>query len=255
MTRIVPLSYSVVMPVYNGRKYFQSAIQSAVNAISDTDEIIVIEDGSTDGGVKEIVAKFNTNSNIKYFTKENGGVATALNEGLDAAEKKYFSWLSHDDIYLPNRFARDRELRSWSSEIVTLTDFYLYYEESSSMKFVDSVKNLERNQRFRTLSRRFLNGNCLTAPVDALKSIGGFKSNLRHAQDYDLWLRLMRQSDIVAIPEPTVLSRQHPAQDSRVEPHQAKIEYRSLLRRNLRVKDFIDPRNLKDWLRIGRSVL
>ena len=78
---------------------------------------------------------------------------------------------------------------------------------------------------------------------------------LSNAQAYDLWLRLISCADLVAIPDATVLSRQHSEQDSKSEPVQAKREYRKLVSQNLRAVDFIDPRNLLDWIRIARSLI
>ena len=248
------MNYSIVMPVYNGKKYFETALVSAIKVLEDGDEIIVVEDGSTDGGVEEILKRNSSGVPIRYYYKDNGGVASALNFGLANAKNRLFTWLSHDDIYLPSRLRADRMLRGFSPQAITVSNFYLFYEDGKHLTYIDSVKSLSRNQRFRLLSRRFLNGNCLTAPVDTLLSLGGFDLNRKHTQDYALWLRMMRTSDFVAIPEPTVLSRQHPNQDSKTQPVAARNEYISLLRENIYYKDLLDPRNAFDILRIFNSV-
>jgi glycosyltransferase involved in cell wall biosynthesis len=243
------------MPVYNGKKYFETALLSVISAISFGDEIIVVEDGSTDGGVEEIVSKYTSTNPIYYIRKQNGGVATALNVGIENARKPLFSWLSHDDIYLPDRLDSDRVIRTYSPNAITVSDFYLLFEPSKSLRYIPSSSNLSSRQSFRLLSRRFLNGNCLTVPVEVLKSVNGFDARLRHTQDYDLWLRLMESNEFVALPKATVLSRQHELQDSRRESVLAKEEYIRLLKRYLKLSDLLDPRNSFDLLRIIKSLI
>lgn len=243
------------MPVYNGRDYFETALISAIEALGPEDEIIVIDDGSKDGGVLDIVERNLGSVHIKHHRKENGGVATALNLGLELAANRVFAWLSHDDIYLPNRFEMDRSLRKHSPDSVTVSNFYLFNDVDRQLKLVNSLSALSKKQRFRLLSRRFLNGNCLTAPVQLLKQCGGFDHHRKHTQDYALWLRMMKSSQFVAINDATVLSRQHPNQDSKSQPLLAKQEYCSLLKENLLWKDLIDPLNLLDVLRIVNSIV
>ena len=88
---------SIVIPVYNGSNYLGQAINSALAQTYKNIEILVINDGSTDDGVTERIAKA-YGSQIRYYVKENGGVATALNFGIQKMRGEYFSWLSHDDM-------------------------------------------------------------------------------------------------------------------------------------------------------------
>ncbi len=89
---------SIVIPVYNGSNYLKEAIDSALAQTYQNIEIIVVNDGSNDGGETERVA-LSYGDKIRYFSKPNGGVATALNLGVEKMTGEYFSWLSHDDYY------------------------------------------------------------------------------------------------------------------------------------------------------------
>ena len=91
---------SIIIPVYNGSNYLKDAIDSAIAQTYKNIEIIVVNDGSNDKGRTEAIAKSYGNK-IRYFHKENGGVATALNLGVREDEGEYISWLSHDDLFLP----------------------------------------------------------------------------------------------------------------------------------------------------------
>jgi len=223
------ISYSIIMPVYNGRNYFPEALTSAISAITSDDEIIVVEDGSTDGGVAEFIPQ---QPNIRYFRKENGGVASALNEGLSKAAKKYFCWLSHDDIYLPDRLSSDRRLRIYAPNVITASSFYLLYQDTGTIRGVNIEKFQRSNYRLALLSKRFLNGNCLTAPIESIKQCGMFDEQLKHTQDYDLWMTLSMTHDFLFLGEKTVISRQHANQDSVTGHKVAKKEWWNICKKH-----------------------
>ncbi len=97
---------SIVIPVYNGANYMREAIDSALAQIYGNIEIIVVNDGSTDNGETERIAK-SYGTTIRYFHKENGGVSSALNFGIKKMKGEWFAWLSHDDIFLPQKSERE----------------------------------------------------------------------------------------------------------------------------------------------------
>ena len=96
---------SIIIPVYNGSNYLQEAIDSALAQTYPNCEILVINDGSCDEGKTEAIA-LSYGDRIRYFKKENGGVATAVNYGIEHMTGDYFAWLSHDDYYLPHKIER-----------------------------------------------------------------------------------------------------------------------------------------------------
>src|SRR3712207_962084 len=97
---------SIVIPVYNGSDYLKEAIDSALGQTYEDIEVIVVNDGSNDGGQTEAIAK-SYGDKIRYFSKENGGVASALNFGIKNMRVKWFTWLSHDDLFSQNRIEQD----------------------------------------------------------------------------------------------------------------------------------------------------
>ncbi len=91
---------SVIMPVYNGAEYLGRAIDSALAQTYPNLEVIVIDDGSDDGGKTAAVIS-TYGDKVKALHKENGGVSSALNLGISVMNGEYFVWLSHDDVFLP----------------------------------------------------------------------------------------------------------------------------------------------------------
>ena len=95
---------SIIVPVYNGANYMREAIDSALEQTYENKEIIVVNDGSRDDGETERIA-LSYGDRIRYCHKENGGVSSALNLGISQMKGAYFSWLSHDDKYTPEKVA------------------------------------------------------------------------------------------------------------------------------------------------------
>ncbi len=93
---------SIIIPLYNGENYVREAIDSALAQTYSNIEIIVVNDGSKDEGASRNAA-LEYGDKIRYFEKENGGCASALNYGISQAKGEFISWLSHDDLYLPNK--------------------------------------------------------------------------------------------------------------------------------------------------------
>ena len=86
---------SVIIPMYNAEKYISTAINSVVNQSYKNVEIIVVNDGSKDNSYN--IVKENFGDKAKLITQENGGVSSARNTGLDAAEGEYIMFLDSDD--------------------------------------------------------------------------------------------------------------------------------------------------------------
>lgn len=92
---------SIIMPVYNGGNYLKQAIESALAQTYENTEVIVVDDGSNDGGqTASVIASFG--NRITALKKANGGVSSALNMGLSAMHGEFFVWLSHDDLIKPD---------------------------------------------------------------------------------------------------------------------------------------------------------
>ena len=93
------LLVSVVIPVYNCEQFLPQAIQSILNQTYRSIEIIVVDDGSTDGS--RAVAKRFDDSCVKYFYQPNSGIAAARNMGIKISKGKFLAFLDADDLWLP----------------------------------------------------------------------------------------------------------------------------------------------------------
>ena len=211
---------SIIIPVYNGANYMQEAIESALQQTYPHTEVIVINDGSRDNGETERIAR-SYGSRIRYLSKENGGVATALNLGIESMTGDYFSWLSHDDVYLPNKVEHQVNcLKSLSDpNTVIYSDYQLIDSKSHVFSTVSIAEKVSSNVLYDLIAHQAIHGCAMLIHRDAFKKCGYFDVSLPTTQDYDLWVRMAQVLPFKYCPGVIIQSRQHPEQGSRQAFH------------------------------------
>lgn len=231
---------SIIIPVFNGANYLAQAIDSALSQTYPHCEVIVVNDGSRDGGQTERIARA-YGPRIRYISQANGGVASALNLGLSAMHGSFFSWLSHDDLYEPQKIERQLALMhaSPSEEIVVYSDYRLFSDDGRHGD-IHLQETSPQGFRWRLACRSNVNGCTLLIPVHLLRAAGGFDEALRTTQDYELWFRLAAQHRFVHLPQILVSARYHPQQGIFTQSSLAKRECQILhagFARDLREED------------------
>jgi glycosyltransferase involved in cell wall biosynthesis len=209
---------SIVIPVYNGSNYLRTAIESALNQTYQNIEVIVVDDGSNDGEKTRKIAE-SFGDRIRFFTKQNGGCGSALNLGIEHMRGELFSWLSHDDLYLPKKIERQ-------------VNKYLAQVNPDSIIFSGYISKDGKNRRLgSTLPHRYLippqlekplypllrglvHGCTLLIPRSAFDKVGLFDEGLRTTQDYALWFEFFRRFPLIYDDHVNVIARTHPDQDT-----------------------------------------
>jgi hypothetical protein len=205
---------SIVIPVYNGANYLREAIDSALAQTYNNCEVIVVNDGSIDNGTTESIA-LSYGDRIRYFSKENGGVGSALNLGIREMRGEYFSWLSHDDVYFPHKieyqvvFLRELGRR----DVVLYSDYLCVNSQNVAQYEVRMDHVLLMKKPLYAIFRGCLHGCTLLIPRNAFDEVGMFNL-LPTTQDYDMWDRLIRRYPFIHMPNIFVRSRLHPEQTS-----------------------------------------
>lgn len=215
---------SIVIPVYNGANFLQKSIDCALSQTYENCEVIVVNDGSTDDGATDRIAR-SYGDRIIYLEKENGGVSSAMNLGIQSMSGDYFSWLSHDDEYTSTKVADSiaalQKCGCADGSAIAYTGHYQINKDSEYLKtYADGFEP----ERFYTsdemvryaLGHQTLNGCCMLIPAAPLKATGGFDEQLRYAQDALMWFRLFHSGvGLVFDGKVNVSYRLHASQTSR----------------------------------------
>ncbi|MCC8398133.1 MAG: glycosyltransferase [Rickettsia endosymbiont of Labidopullus appendiculatus] len=205
---------SIVIPVYNGANYMREAIDSTIAQTYKNLEIIVVNDGSNDNGETERIA-LTYGDKIRYFSKPNGGVASALNLAIREMRGEYFSWLSHDDVYTPEKI--EHQINVLNNLANRNTIIYGSYEvidhKSKSLYFtrIDKIFSREKcNIPLFILMRGLIHGCALLIPLKYFHEIGTFDETLLTTQDYALWFKFLRVAPTHFDDRILIKSRSHP---------------------------------------------
>lgn len=207
---------TVLMPNHNGGRFIRASIQSVLQQTMKNYEFLIVEDASTDQS-REIIDSFN-DSRIRVIQfEQNEHICVALNAGLKEAKGKYIARIDSDDCWKPDKL--EKQITYMESnplcgasftwvDVVDEDDRVLSAEESS---FVDLFR-VENKTREQWISHFFFKGSCLCHPsavmrTDVVRQLGGYHNVLVQIQDFDLWIRIVKQQEIYVLTEPLMYYR------------------------------------------------
>ena len=204
MTEEHPL-VSVIIPAHNGGRYLRAALKSVFAQTYRPFEVIVVDDGSTDdSGV--IAQSF---PEVRYIQQANQGVATARNNGIDAAGGEFFAFLDQDDLWTPEK------LRLQIAYLLNHPD--VGYTLTQQQFFLDPGAIIPAWFRKELLSEVHTGWVLGTLVVrrSAFEKIGNFATGYSAASDGDWFFRAKAtEVPMAVVPELLLLKRIHGANES-----------------------------------------
>ncbi len=210
---------SIIIPVYNGANYLREAIDSALAQTlletNDGIEVIVVNDGSRDGGATAAIAG-SYGDRLRYIEKENGGVSSALNRGIAEMRGEWFSWLSHDDRYLPEKTATQLAFLDRNPE-VRIAGCNLQKIDTNGKVTGENHEHLSVVRNGLDVLSSWIYGCGVMIHRSALDLAGPFNESNRTTQDLEIWLRLVEHNSIHLMPEVLTQYRVHEEAGSRTE--------------------------------------
>jgi hypothetical protein len=201
---------SVILPVYNGERYIQQAIESARRQTHTNLEIICVDDGSTDGTVAIAEALAAIDARIRIMRQPNGGVARARNCGLSAARGEFIAPLDADDLWDVSKIERQvRRMQEAGPDIGMVYCWWVWINEQGAILDRSPEWRIEENASEMLLQINFT-GNA-SVPLyrrSCLDTIGGYDETLeqrraRGCEDWDLAIKISERYPIAV--EPAVL--------------------------------------------------
>lgn len=247
---------SIIIPVYNGSNCLSNAINCALSQTYDNLEVIVVNDGSTDGGKTEEIA-LSYGDKIRYFSKPNGGVSSALNFGIRNMTGAYFSWLSHDDGYSETKISDSVALleahNAVGKKMVAFTGGYYIDIHGNELHnfhhyFTSGRIYTGRDVVDVMLNKGTLNGCCMLIPKCAFEEAGLFHEGLRYSQDALMWYNIFLSDYFMVCDNlPNVMYRLHQNQTSQLR--RDLYEHDSLVIAKLLAEPLVSADGTGDLLR------
>jgi hypothetical protein len=205
---------SVVMPVRNGGRYLEPAIDSILGQTFGDFEFVIVNDGSTDA-TPEVLRRYQAaDPRVRVFHQEKAGLVASLNRGCGHARAAYIARMDADDVAFPERFARQVEFLEVHPAVAVVG--------SAVVRIDGTGREIKRNicpTTHAAIVEALREYTCFTHPsvmlrAEALAAVGGYRPAYGPAEDYDLWLRLSERYELANLPDPLLYYRVFPGQIS-----------------------------------------
>lgn len=185
-----PPRVSVILPCYNGEAYLREAVQSILDQTLADLELIVVDDGSTDGSSKILRTMAAQDARIQVVTQPNGGIVAALNTAIDHARGTYIARMDADDVSYPERLAFQASYLDCHPDVVlvggrAVADLHPTPASTRTTGGRHALTDLSVFPPRIAVSMHPL----IMMRADALRAMGGYRHDYRHAEDYDLFIR------------------------------------------------------------------
>ena len=196
------MNIAVIIPTFDRQHFLGRAIDSVLSQTRPAHEVIVIDDGSTDGTVPWLKKEYPT---VKLIEQTNQGVSAARNAGIQQAQSEWIALLDSDDEWFPEKLERQvKELQKYPEILFCHTD------EIWIRKGV-RVNPMKKHQKFGGMIFSKCLDICRISPSSALFSrtllddAGWFDETLPICEDYDLWLRITAKFPVLFINDPLII--------------------------------------------------
>jgi glycosyltransferase involved in cell wall biosynthesis len=217
---------TVIVPVYNSVHLLPAALETVFNQTFQDFEIILIDDGSTDGSL-ELLKTYE--SRARVLTQTNSGASSARNKGIAMAHGEFIAFLDSDDLWDPKKLEMQVAVFRENPETgVCFTDC-LYFDATKEWDGnFRRYPNLNGMVFDALLVDHFVSTSAVMVRHDCLKDVGVFDETLIGCEDYNLYLRLAQKYPYRFIPEPLVKLRCHEGNLSNNLPQMCRDEISNL---------------------------
>ena len=215
---------SIVIPIYNAEKYLEECLNSIKNQTYKNFEVIMVNDGSKDDSETICMNFLRSDSRFRYLKKENGGVSSARNVGLDNVEGDYITFIDADDwvdenhleILIDGIIKNNCEVAISSyMRFINTRDTYLINIYSNQEKYLLNYGKMNREKFLTELPKLISINNSFNCAVSKLFSRRlvediRFDSNIIYAEDLDFYFKLyLKANNFIFINAETYIYRQH----------------------------------------------
>jgi len=193
---------SVIIPSYNRAKWLPRSLLSVRKQTLSVNEIIVVDDGSTDETETLIKSDY---PDIVYLRQNNKGVSTARNHGIDKATGEWLAFLDSDDEWLPNKLEMQKDA------LIAAPEIRICHTEEIWIRNGKQVNPMKKHAKTGGWIFQKCLPLCAMSPSSILihrsvfETVGNFDQSLPACEDYDLWLRITHRYPVTFVEQPLII--------------------------------------------------
>jgi len=195
---------SVVIPAYNCARYMSQTLDSVFAQTHPPDEVIVVNDGSTDDLAGAIAQ---SHSGIIYVEQTNKGVSSARNAGVRRATGDWIAFLDGDDTWHPTKLEKQIAATAGGAGLIFCWKYEFLEGEAGESRLVSYNRDCSENPLEAILTCFFASPSTVLVRRSLFVQSGGFDEAMRDGEDADLWIRLAAHTAFAQVEEPLVFYR------------------------------------------------
>lgn len=199
------MKISGVLPVHNGELFIENSLPGILSTFKHDDELIIINNGSSDLSEKLLKRWSSQDSRINLITTKNPNLVESLNIGIQACKNDWVARFDIDDIYSPERLLRQRESLT-KNTVAVFTDYEFIKTTGETLGVIPSAIFPSAVSVSLISSQRTPHPSVVFSK-EAVESVGGYRDVDFPAEDLSLWLRLSRIGNLISIPLPLLKYR------------------------------------------------
>lgn len=191
------MTLSVIIPAYKAVNTIERALTSVTSQTFKPTQIIVVDDGSDDGTLK-IAKSFKEhvhNIELNIFSQKNLGAGAARNRAIDAATGDWLAFLDADDEWLPQKLAISMDSITKNNLILVSHNYFHINGRRKKPVFCNTRFEAATNPYLGLYRKGFIATSSVVVLRDAVLNVGGFDETLETAQDFDLWLKVLKEKE------------------------------------------------------------
>jgi len=238
--------FSIIIPLFNKENFIQNTLTSVLNQTCNDFEIIIVNDGSTDKSEEKVLSF--KDPRIRYFFKENDGVSTARNFGIEKAKSNYITFIDADDYWYPDFL---QEMFGYINKFPEQKVFSAAIEIETSKKTIPSSYSIAKTGNYEivtyfeaSVKETVICTSCAVFHKSVFEKTGSFDINLKSGEDTDMWIRIGLNYPILFVWK--ILARYRYDPKSLSKNHKTSInsfdysKYAILEKTNPSLKKFLD---------------
>jgi len=230
---------SVIMSVYNGEDYLPECIESILNQSFRDFEFVIINDGSKDNSLEIIQSYSKADARIVLISRGNKGLIASLNEGIAQAKGKFIARMDADDISVKNRLELQRDFLLKNEKVGVVSTNIQYFNKFNRRDwpfFFETHKEMMSLISFRS---PLIHGTVMIR--SELLNKTSYDRLFEHAEDYDLWSRLILKTEFATLKKVLYLHREH---DEKVSVKHNEVQINNSLQV---AKNYLNRNGVSVW--------
>ncbi len=202
---------SVIIHTYNNEKFIEETVESVLKQTYNDYEIIVVDDGSVDGTHDALIPYM---KDIRYHYKENGGIASAKNAGINLSSAEFIAFLDHDDLWVSDKLRIQMDYFDANPQVGLVYARYTSFRGDRELR-TKPEKGYSGWVFKRLISKSFIQTSTVAVKRGCLDAVGPFDESLKLADEYDMFLRIAKRFQCGFVDKVLTRYRIHDANASR----------------------------------------